>query len=220
MTDKSPFPGATSLDEKAPSQPVMVIRKLCIDAPRRGGAVRLVDGLDITLLAGSRVALVGESGSGKSVTARAIMRLDGDLVLSGSIKLAGTELLNLTEREMTRVHGARVGMVFQDPMEALNPLQTIGSQVAEPLRLRGVPKKEALERARAVLDELGVPRARERMSAYPHEFSGGMRQRVVLAMALIGEPDVLIADEPTTALDVRVQEQVMALLANVQKQRT
>jgi oligopeptide/dipeptide ABC transporter ATP-binding protein len=195
------------------------VRQLCIDVPTNSGRLRLVDDFELTLEPGDRVALVGESGSGKSVTARAIMRLDAHFALSGSVRLDGTELLDLKERDMVRVRGSRIGMVFQDPMDALNPLQTIGEQVAEPLRIRGVPRTEAIDRARLMLDELGVVRAGERMHSYPHEFSGGMRQRVVLAMALIAEPDVLIADEPTTALDVRVQKQVLDLLEEVAERR-
>lgn len=203
----------------AATAPLLEVQGLCIDVPTATGLLRLVDRFDLSLGVGDRVALVGESGSGKSVTARAIMKLDANVQLSGSVRLDGVELLDLDERAMSKIRGSRVGMVFQDPMHALNPLQTIGEQVAEPLRLRGVSRKEAWERACALLDELGVPRARERMRAYPHEFSGGMRQRVVLAMALIGDPDVLIADEPTTALDVRVQKQVLRLLDDVQQRR-
>ena len=198
---------------------LLEVRDLCIDVDTAMGPVRLVDGFNLSLKAGDRVALVGESGSGKSITARAMLKLDTNVHLSGSVQLDGVELLGLSEKAMSRIRGSRIGMVFQDPMHALNPLQTIGEQVAEPLRLRGVSRKKAWDRACALLDELGVPRARERMRAYPHEFSGGMRQRVVLAMALIGEPDVLIADEPTTALDVRVQKQVLQLLDEVTRQR-
>jgi len=198
---------------------LLEVRRLCVDVATRAGQLRLVDDFELSLEPGDRVALVGESGSGKTVTARALMRLDPHFALSGSVRLGGTELLALKEREMVRVRGSRIGMVFQDPMDALNPLQTIGEQVSEPLRIRGVPRKEALDRARMMLDELGVVRAGERMQAYPHEFSGGMRQRVVLAMALIAEPDVLIADEPTTALDVRVQKQVLDLLEEVAERR-
>jgi oligopeptide/dipeptide ABC transporter ATP-binding protein len=191
------------------------VRQLSIDVATPSGQLRLVEDFELALEPGDRVALVGESGSGKTVTARAIMRLDTHFMLSGSVRLDGTELLTLKERDMVRVRGSRIGMVFQDPMDALNPLQTIGDQVAEPLRIRGVSRKDAMERARLMLEELGVARAGERMHAYPHEFSGGMRQRVVLAMALIAEPDLLIADEPTTALDVRVQKQVLELLEKV-----
>ena len=204
---------------RAEVMPLLEVRGLCVDASTASGPLRLVDGFDLSLFAGDRVALVGESGSGKTVTARAIMRLDPSVRLSGSVRLHGSELLSLGERAMSRVRGRRIGMVFQDPMEALNPLQTIGEQVAEPLQIRGVRRREAWERARLLLEELGVPHAAERMRAYPHEFSGGMRQRVGLAMALICDPDVLIADEPTTALDVRVQKQVLALLDEVTRRR-
>ncbi|MCF7547533.1 ABC transporter ATP-binding protein [Pseudonocardia sp. WMMC193] len=203
------------LEETGVDTALLAVRGLTVDA----GDVRLVDGVDLSLRAGERVALVGESGSGKSVTARALLRLDRGLRLGGSVRLGGTDLLALSDKEMSAVRGRRVGMVFQDPMGALDPLQTIGEQVAEPLRLRGLRRREAHERARALLDDLGVDRAAERMRAYPHEFSGGMRQRVVLAMALIGEPEVLVADEPTTALDVRVQAQVLRLLDTVCAER-
>ncbi|QXW04971.1 MULTISPECIES: ABC transporter ATP-binding protein [Rhodococcus] len=199
--------------------PLLEVRGLTIDAPSAGGTTRLVDGVDLAVSAGERVALVGESGSGKSVTARALMRLDPNLTISGSVRLGGTEILDRTEKELNEIRGSRIGMVFQDPMSALDPLQTIGAQVSEPLRLRGVRKKDALRRAAAVLDELGVAQATTRLRAYPHEFSGGMRQRVVLAMALVGEPNLLIADEPTTALDVRVQQQVLRLLDRVTTER-
>lgn len=226
MTSSTVIPSRANRDSSAglaaaPHAPVplLEVKGLCIDVPTTTGSLRLVDRFDLSLGIGERVALVGESGSGKSVTARAIMKLDANVRLSGSVRLDDVELLDLGEKAMSKIRGSSIGMVFQDPMHALNPLQTIGEQVAEPLRLRGVSRKEAWERACALLDELGVPRARERMRAFPHEFSGGMRQRVVLAMALIGDPDVLIADEPTTALDVRVQKQVLRLLDDVQQRR-
>jgi peptide/nickel transport system ATP-binding protein len=196
---------------------LLEVTGLCIDVRAPSGLVRLVEDFDLHLRRGDRVSLVGESGSGKSVTARAIMQLDSNVQLTGKVCLDGADLLALSKREMTRIRGARIGMVFQDPMVALNPLQTIGEQVAEPLTIRGISRKLALDRARTLLGELGVPA--ERMRAYPHEFSGGMRQRVVLAMALIAEPDLLIADEPTTALDVRVQKQVLGLIDEVCRRR-
>ena len=195
--------------------PLLAVERLTVDAE----SVRLVDGVDLTLRAGERVALVGESGSGKSVTARALLRLDPGLRLGGAVRLTGTDLLTLPIKAMSAVRGRRIGMVFQDPMGALDPLQTIGDQVAEPLRVRGMRRREAQAAVRTLLDDLGVDRADERMRAYPHEFSGGMRQRVVLAMALVGEPELLIADEPTTALDVRVQKQVLRLLDTVCAER-
>ncbi|WP_218002137.1 ABC transporter ATP-binding protein [Microtetraspora malaysiensis] len=182
--------------------------------------MRLVDGFSLDIAPAERVALVGESGSGKSITARAIMRLAPQTVTSGSIEFDGLDLGSLPERAMTRLRGRRIGMVFQDPMRALNPLMTIGDQLTESLRDEGVGKSEAVRRAVAILEEIGVPNAAQRLRAYPHEFSGGMRQRVAIAIALIGEPDLLIADEPTTALDVRVQRQVLQLLDRIARDRS
>jgi oligopeptide/dipeptide ABC transporter ATP-binding protein len=195
--------------------PLLSITDLCIDA----GETRLVENFSLQIRAGERVALVGESGSGKSVTARSIMRLDPAFCVTGSIVLDGQDVLTLSEHAMSRVRGRKVGMVFQDPMTALNPLMTVGAQVMEPLRAAGLSRKAARAKAQSVLEELGVVNAAARMKAYPHEFSGGMRQRVVLAMALACEPALLIADEPTTALDVRVQEQVLTLLDKVSCER-
>lgn len=198
---------------------LLAVDNLAVEIPTHAGPVRLVDGVSFTIGRGERVALVGESGSGKSVTAQAIMRLNTRVKLSGRIGLDGTDLLGLPPRQMADIRGRRIGMVFQDPMSSLDPLMTIGDQIAETLRIRGVAAKEARRRALEVLDELKVERAAERLDAYPHEFSGGMRQRVVLAMALVGEPDLLIADEPTTALDVRVQERVLDLLDEISRRR-
>jgi peptide/nickel transport system ATP-binding protein len=197
--------------------PLLDLQDLTVDTG--DGGVRLVDGVGFSIAAGERVALVGESGSGKSVTARALVRLDRDLRLGGRVTFDGRDLLALPDRAMDAVRGAGIGMVFQDPMSSLDPLMTIGDQIAETLRIRGVSAREARARALAVLDELHVERAAERLDAYPHEFSGGMRQRVVIAMALIAEPKLLVADEPTTALDVRVQEQVLDLLDEVCERR-
>ncbi|BBH70210.1 peptide ABC transporter ATP-binding protein [Actinoplanes sp. OR16] len=192
----------------------MSIRNLTVDV----GALRIVDGLDLDLNAGERVALVGESGSGKSMTARALLRLDPGATVGGSVLLDGQDLTELPEKRMRDVRGRKVSMVFQDPTTALNPLQRIGDQVAEPLRIRGVSRRDARRQAAEMLDRLGVPRATERLGAYPHEFSGGMRQRVMLAAALITRPKVLIADEPTTALDVRIQEQVLGLIEQLSRE--
>jgi len=201
--------------------PLVTVENLMVDMPlgRSDKHVRIVDGVDFTIGVGERVALVGESGSGKSLTARALMRLDRLARLSGRIDFDGTDLLKLSDREIGKYRGSSIAMVFQDPMSFLDPLMTIGDQVAETLRIRGVGRAEARKRGLAVLDELGVDRAAERLDSYPHEFSGGMRQRVVLAMALVGEPRLLIADEPTTALDVRVQDQVLDLLDDVSARR-
>ena len=209
------------MPETAPMKTLVSVEKLRVEMPlgAKGAGVPIVDGIDFSIGVGERVALVGESGSGKSVTARALMRLDRYARVSGRIDFNGTDLVKLSEREMSRYRGNEIAMVFQDPMSYLDPLMTIGDQVAETLRIRGVGKTEARKRALSVLDELGVDKAAERLNSYPHEFSGGMRQRVVLAMALIGEPRLLIADEPTTALDVRIQDQVLDLLDDVSARR-
>ncbi len=197
---------------------VLDITGLRVTVPSAGriddgsGDLVLVDQLDLRIAKGERIALVGESGSGKSMTAKAVLRLDPTVALSGSIRLAGTEVVTASERSMRRLRGQVASMVFQDPMTALNPVLTVGAQVAEPLIIRGISKRDAWRRAQDMLDRLGVADAAHRMRAYPHEFSGGMRQRVVLAAALITRPSLLIADEPTTALDVRVQEQVLDLI--------
>jgi oligopeptide/dipeptide ABC transporter ATP-binding protein len=201
------------------ARPLLDVRGLGVSFGRGPTAVKLVENISFSVAPGERIALVGESGSGKSVTAQALMRLNPRMQVSGVVEVGGRNLVGLTDQQMTAERGATFGMVFQDPMSSLDPLMTIGDQVAETLRIRGVSAAEARARALRVLDELRVDRAAERLNAYPHEFSGGMRQRVVLAMALIGEPKVLIADEPTTALDVRVQERVLDLLYSVSEQR-
>ncbi|GAA3477275.1 ABC transporter ATP-binding protein [Streptomyces yanii] len=199
-------------------EPLMSIDALSVCVPEKerigGGAgdLTLVDRLSLQIKPGERVALVGESGSGKSMTARAILQLDPHLRLSGSIRWKGQELVGSGELQMRRIRGREISMIFQDPMTALNPVLTIGEQVAEPLTVRGMSKKKAYAKAAEMLDRLRVPKATERLRAYPGQFSGGMRQRVVMAAALVAEPYLLIADEPTTALDVRVQEQVLDLL--------
>lgn len=208
---------AQSVDQP---RPLLALRDLSVTAPGYGaGPVRIVDRVDLELFPGERVAMVGESGSGKSATARAILRLDADLTITGQVLLRGQDITSLSERDMSRIRGRQIAMVFQNPMGALDPLMTVGAQVAEPLRRAGNTRRGADARAQAMLSELGVPDAARRMRAYPHEFSGGMRQRVVLAMALAGDPSILLADEPTTALDVRAQEQVLTVLDQVARER-
>jgi peptide/nickel transport system ATP-binding protein len=187
----------------------------------RHATVEAVDGVSLTIRPGETVGLVGESGCGKSLTGLSVMRLlpPGGRIVSGSVKLAGRELTTLPDAEMRHVRGGEVAMVFQDPMTSLDPTMTIGDQIAEPVRVhKGASRKQAVERAAEVLNMVGMPRPRERLKAYPHQLSGGLRQRAMIAMALSCEPKLLIADEPTTALDVTIQSQILALLDDL-KQR-
>jgi peptide/nickel transport system ATP-binding protein len=199
---------------------LLVVEDVRTEIRMKHATVRAVDGVSLTVRAGETVGLVGESGCGKSVTGMSIMRLlpPGGQIVSGSVKLDGREMTALSEREMQAVRGNEVAMVFQDPMTSLNPTMTVGDQVAESARVhRGASRKEAMDRALDVLALVGMPRPRERLSAYPHQLSGGLRQRVVIAMALVCEPKLLIADEPTTALDVTIQAQIMTLLDNLKE---
>ena len=184
--------------------------------------VSAVNGISFDIRFGETFALVGESGSGKSVTALSVLRLLplGGRILQGSAKLDGSDLFKLPEYELCKIRGRRVGVIFQDPMSSLNPVMTIGQQIGEVLRLHFGHKGAALKsRAVELLEQVGMPRPAEHFDEYPHQFSGGMRQRAMIAIALAGEPDLLIADEPTTALDVTIQAQILALLKRLQKER-
>ncbi len=184
----------------------------------RHSTVKAVDGVSFSIRAGEAVGLVGESGSGKSMTGMSLMRLlpQGGSIVAGSVKLNGQELTGLNEKAMRQIRGNKIGMVYQDPMTALNPTMTVGEQVAEPIIVHlGLSKRAALERAAEVLDLVGMPKPMQRMKDYPHQLSGGLRQRAVIAMALACEPDLLIADEPTTALDVSIQAQILELLGDL-----
>ena len=188
----------------------------------RSGDVRAVDGVDLTIGPGEIVGLVGESGSGKSVTARSIMRLvpmPPGRVVSGRILFDGDDLLELAERDMQSLRGGRISMIFQDPMTFLNPLFTAGDQVAEAIRQhQHLGKSDARDETLRLFRQVGIPSPEVRLNAYPHQLSGGLRQRVMIAMALSSRPDLLIADEPTTALDVTIQAQILALLRDLQQE--
>ena len=191
------------------------IEDLHTEIKLRRSVVRAIDGVSLSVAAGECLGIVGESGSGKTMTALSVMRLlpGGGVITGGRISLADTEITALTEEQMQQVRGNAVGMVFQDPLTSLNPTMTIGDQIAESVRLhRGASKASALERAVEVLGLVGMPRPAERISNFPHQLSGGMRQRVMIAMALACEPQLLIADEPTTALDVTIQKQILELI--------
>jgi peptide/nickel transport system ATP-binding protein len=193
------------------------VRKLRLTLPTARGRVAALRGIDFTIERGETVGLIGESGCGKSLTALALMGLLPEgAELEGSIRFDGAELLGLPDAALCRLRGNRIGMVFQEPMTALNPLQTIGRQIAEPLRLhRGASAAAARAEALRLLERVRLPQAAERLDAYPHQLSGGQRQRVTIAIALACAPALLIADEPTTALDVTIQGEILDLIAEL-----
>jgi peptide/nickel transport system ATP-binding protein len=194
---------------------LLEVRDLRMGFPREGGNLLALDGIGFSLDAGRVLGIVGESGCGKSMTALSIMRLvpSSGRIVGGTIAFAGRDLLTLSERDMRRLRGAEIAMIFQEPMTALNPVVAVGDQVAEALRLhRALGRREAWTRSVALLGEVGIPEPERRARSYPHELSGGMRQRIMIAMAIACEPKLLIADEPTTALDVTIQADILALL--------
>jgi oligopeptide transport system ATP-binding protein len=187
----------------------------------RDGVVKAVDGVSYTLNSGETLGVVGESGSGKSVTALTIMRLIQEppgKVVGGDVRFRGESLIEMDDESIRKIRGNKIAMVFQDPMTSLNPVYRVGRQIAEPLILhKGLTKDAAWSRAVELLDLVGIPHPESRVKDYPHQFSGGMRQRVMIAMALANDPDILIADEPTTALDVTIQAQILELMEELQK---
>ncbi|HXG45896.1 MAG TPA: ABC transporter ATP-binding protein [Gemmatimonadales bacterium] len=203
--------------------PLLEVADLRITFPTAAGPARAVDGVSFTLARSETLALVGESGSGKSLTSLAILRLvppPGRIEPGSTIRLDGTDVLALEGEALRRIRGRRVGMIFQDPMTSLNPVFTVGDQIAEGIRAHfPVSRREARERAAALLAEVGIPDPRARLASYPHQLSGGMRQRVMIAIALAAEPELLIADEPTTALDVTVQAQILEVLDRLRAAR-
>jgi oligopeptide/dipeptide ABC transporter ATP-binding protein len=200
--------------------PVLEVRNLRTYIESRSGTLRAVDGVDLSVAAGQTLCLVGESGCGKSLTALSVMGLIEDPVriMPGSeVRLNGQELTTVSRKELERLRGSQLAMIFQDPMSSLNPLFSVGGQIAEQIRRhQGTRRKAAWERAVELLALVGVPSPAQRVHDYPHQLSGGMRQRVMIAMALSCDPKLLIADEPTTALDVTIQAQILALLGDLQ----
>jgi len=204
-------------------EPILRVKNLTTRLQMGQHAIAVVEDLSFDLHPGKTLALVGESGCGKTLTALSIMGIlphPPALHPSGEVNYKGKNLLFISEKEMRGIRGARIAMIFQDPTSALNPVYTIGSQLMEVAELHlGLFGEEAYTRALKALTEVGIPSASERFGDYPHQFSGGMRQRVMIAMALMCEPDILIADEPTTALDVTVQAQIMELMRELQKRK-
>ncbi|MGW5211612.1 ABC transporter ATP-binding protein [Streptomyces sp. NPDC004051] len=201
---------------------LLEVRDLHVEFHTRDGVARAVDGVGYGVDAGETLAVLGESGSGKSVTAQAVMGIldtPPGRITGGEVVFRGRDLLQLKENERRRVRGAEMAMIFQDALSSLNPVLSVGDQLGEMFVVhRGMSKKEARARAVELMDRVRIPAARERVGQYPHQFSGGMRQRIMIAMALALEPALIIADEPTTALDVTVQAQVMELLAELQRE--
>ncbi|GLR53262.1 ABC transporter ATP-binding protein [Shinella yambaruensis] len=210
------------------SEPILEISNLRTVFRLRGREIAAVNGIDLAIRPGETVALVGESGSGKSVTSLSVMRLLArriGVIDDGSIRFRGKDgrtkdLVTLGEEEMRQIRGNDIGMVFQEPMTSLNPVYTVGDQISESLRVhRRLGRREGIEAAVGLLDKVGIPDARRRLGQYPHELSGGMRQRATIAMALACDPTLLIADEPTTALDVTIQAQILDLMQSLQRER-
>jgi len=206
-----------------PRAPLLEVNNLHVEFRTSYGISRAVNGANFLLAPGETLAILGESGCGKSVTAQAIMGIldtPPGYITQGEVKYRGLDLLKLPESARRKVRANRIAMIFQDALSALNPVYTVGFQLAELFRVhRGMSRADAKKRSIDLLDQVNIPAAKARINDYPHQFSGGMRQRVMIAMALALDPEVLIADEPTTALDVTVQAQIMGLLSDLQQQR-
>jgi oligopeptide/dipeptide ABC transporter ATP-binding protein len=205
-----------------PSEPLLDVRDLHVEFHTRDGVVNALNGVSYAVHAGETLAVLGESGSGKSVTAQAVMGLldmPPGRIPRGEVRFHGRDLLTLGAEERRAVRGAKIAMIFQDALSSLNPVLSVGFQLGEMFRVhQGMSRKAAKAKAIELMDRVRIPAARERVNDYPHQFSGGMRQRIMIAMALALEPELIIADEPTTALDVTVQAQVMELLADLQRE--
>jgi oligopeptide transport system ATP-binding protein len=206
-----------------PSGRLLEVDDLRVEFRTRDGVAKVINGVSYHVDAGETLAVLGESGSGKSVTAQAVMGIldtPPGFVTGGAIRFHGNDMLTMNAEERRKIRGQGIAMVFQDALSALNPVFTVGFQIAEQFRVRlGMSRRDAKQRAIEMLDSVKIPSARQRVNEFPHQFSGGMRQRVMIAMSLALDPEVLIADEPTTALDVTVQAQIMDLLAEQQRER-
>jgi oligopeptide transport system ATP-binding protein len=205
-----------------PADPLLRVEDMHVQFWTSRGTVYAVNGISFDISAGETLGIVGESGCGKSVTSLALLGIlpRAGRVTAGKALFEGRDLVGLRDEELRKVRGRQIGMIFQDPMTSLNPVLTIGRQLREPLEEHfGLDKKAAAQRAAELLDQVGIPGARQRLKDYPHQFSGGMRQRVMIAMALACEPKLLIADEPTTALDVTIQAQILELLKSLVAER-
>ena len=207
---------------KTDTIPVLSVRDLTVEFVTRRGTLRALDKISFDIARGEVLGVVGESGAGKSVTGAAIIGLidPPGRIAGGEVVLSGKRIDNLPPDAMRKVRGKRIGMIFQDPLTSLNPLYRVGEQLIETIQTHtDLNAADARKRAIALLDEVGIPAAARRIDGYPHEFSGGMRQRVVIALALCAEPEFIIADEPTTALDVSVQAQIIALIKRLCRER-
>jgi oligopeptide transport system ATP-binding protein len=215
--DISSYPESTA----APGAPLLVVDDLHVEFRTRNSVVNAVNGISYTVSDGETLAILGESGSGKSVSAQAIMGIldtPPAVITGGGIHFEGRDMLGMSEEEQRRVRGPGISMIFQDALSSLNPVYSVGFQIGEMFRAhRGMSKQDAKKRAVELMDRVRIPGAAQRVNDYPHQFSGGMRQRVMIAMAISLDPRILIADEPTTALDVTVQAQVMDLLKDLQR---
>ncbi|MEU1615846.1 ABC transporter ATP-binding protein [Streptomyces sp. NPDC008238] len=204
------------------TSPLLEVRDLHVEFHTRDGVAKAVNGVNYTVSAGETLAVLGESGSGKSVTAQAIMGIldmPPGKIPQGEILFQGRDMLKMSGEERRKIRGRKIAMIFQDALSSLNPVLTVGYQLGEMFRVhQGMSKKEARAKSIELMDRVRIPAAKERVNDYPHQFSGGMRQRIMIAMALALEPELIIADEPTTALDVTVQAQVMDLLADLQRE--
>jgi peptide/nickel transport system ATP-binding protein len=210
------------MTSSAVTPPVLELRNLVVEFVTRHGTLRALDGISLSIAPGEVLGVVGESGAGKSLTGAAVIGLlePPGRIASGEVLLAGQRIDHLPMEELRHIRGKRIGTIFQDPLTSLDPLYRVGEQLIETIRTHlPVSEQEARERAIALLAEVGIPAPEKRIDGYPHEFSGGMRQRVVIALALAAEPELIIADEPTTALDVSVQAQIIAVLKKLCRER-